>query len=156
MKKRGENSLFYMELDSGEKLEIVPPELVTTVSLGYSLDYELALTDEEGKEATEKEKESFFKKSLQSAGIDAGMIFTKEGEVFIFGHQIYRGFSAPWGGRALSQTEMERYIEVLKAIQEDYKARLIAESQKEGMKIVVRKTPSNPIWNQLFPSNSHS
>lgn len=148
--------MFYMELDSGEKLRIVPPELVTAVSLGYSLDYELVLTDEEGKEATEKEKESFFKKSFQSAGLDTGMVFTKVGEVFISGHQIYRGFSAPCGGRALSQTEMERYIEVLKAVQEDYKARLIAESQKEGMKIIVRKAPSNPIWNQLFPSGSHS
>ena len=143
--------MFYMELESGEKLEIEPPELVTTVMMGHGINYELALTDEEGTEATEKEKESFFKKSFQSAGLDAGMVFTKVGDVFVAGHQIYRGLFSP-GGRALSPTEMERYIEVLKAIQEDYKARLVAESQKEGMRIIVRKAQSKPAWYQLFPS----
>lgn len=142
---------YYMRLDNGKQLCLIPPELITTVSLTF--DYSLSLTDsKEGKEATEEEKKYFFEESLSATGIDTEIALVEEGGAYLSGNQIvcfFPGVEPSWGEKKLSDSEREVYLEALKAIREDYKATLMDEYKKDGMRIVVKKVISHPWWQEF-------
>ena len=146
---------YYMKLDNGKQLCLIPPELITTVLLTF--DYVLSLTDsKEGEEATEEEEKYFFEESLSATGIDTHIALVEDGRAYLSGNQIvcfFPGVEPSWGEKKLSDTEREVYLEALKAIREDYKVRLMDEYKKDGMRIVFKKVIPHPWW-QKFATES--
>ena len=142
---------YYMKLDNGKQLCLIPPELITAVHLNF--DYVLSLTDsKEGEEAIEEEKEYFFAKSLSATGLDTYIALAEAERAYLSGSQIFcfsSGVEPSWGERKLSDTEREVYLEALKAIREDYTVRLLDEYKKEGMRIVFKKVTPHPWWQEF-------
>lgn len=142
---------YYMKLDNGKQLCLIPPELITTVHLNF--DYILSLTDsKEGEEATEEEKKYFFAKSLSATGLDTYIALAETERAYLSGSQIFcfpPGVEPSWGERKLSDIEREVYLEALKAIREDYMVRLLDEYKKDGMRIVFKKVIPHPWWQEF-------